>query len=83
MSNLATTYSSLGKYNEALALQLEVLAFNRRVLPEDHPHIGRGTPSAAQRFLSRPLHFDALLCVVGRCRVGQARLRVPGRRLVR
>jgi hypothetical protein len=42
MGNLATTYSSLGKYNEALALHLEVLAFHRRVLPEDHPHIGRG-----------------------------------------
>ncbi len=42
MGNLATTYSSLGKYNEALCLHLEVLEFHRRALPENHPQIGEG-----------------------------------------
>jgi hypothetical protein len=40
MHDLATTYVVLGRHNEALSLQQEVLEFNRRVLPEDHPHIG-------------------------------------------
>jgi hypothetical protein len=41
-NNLATTYSHLGRNEEALALREKVLEFNRRVLPEDHPHIGEG-----------------------------------------
>ena len=42
MSNLASTYSNLGRHNEALAMQERVLEFRRRVLPEDHPSIGEG-----------------------------------------
>ncbi len=42
MSNLASTYSKLGRHNEALAMQERVLEFNRRVLPEDHHLIGEG-----------------------------------------
>ena len=49
MGNLATTYSALGKYNEALALQLEVLEFNRRVLPEDHRQISEGDATLVLR----------------------------------
>ncbi len=40
MSNLAITYGDLGRRADALALQEKVLEFRRRVLPEDHPHIG-------------------------------------------
>ncbi len=40
MSNLAVTYSDLGRYADALVLQEKVLEFRRRVLPEDHPSIG-------------------------------------------
>ncbi len=40
MNNLAATYSDLGRHQDALKLQEEVLAFRRRVLPADHPHIG-------------------------------------------
>jgi hypothetical protein len=42
MRDLAATYVVLGRHDEALELQQEVLEFNRRVLPEDHPHIGEG-----------------------------------------
>ena len=42
MSNLASTYSDLGRHNEALAMRERVLELYRRVLPEDHPSIGEG-----------------------------------------
>ena len=42
MSNLASTYSNLGRHTEALAMKERVLEFRRRVLPEDHPDIGEG-----------------------------------------
>ncbi len=42
MSNLASTYSALGRHTEALAMKERVLEFRRRVLPEDHPDIGEG-----------------------------------------
>ena len=40
MNNLAVTYGALGRYADALALKEKVLEFRRRVLPEDHPHLG-------------------------------------------
>ena len=42
MSNLAETYSELGRHSDALALKERVLEFRRRVLPADHPDIGEG-----------------------------------------
>ena len=42
MSNLASTYSALGRHADALAMQERVLDFQRRVLPADHPDIGEG-----------------------------------------
>jgi len=42
MNNLATTYSELGRHADALAMGERVLEFQRRVLPADHPHIGKG-----------------------------------------
>jgi hypothetical protein len=42
MGHLASTYSNLGRHNEALAMRERVLEFFRRVLPEDHPFIGEG-----------------------------------------
>ena len=42
MSNLASSYSKLGRHEEALAMQERVLEFDRRVLPENHPDIGEG-----------------------------------------
>ena len=40
MSNLAATYSALGRHEDALVLGERVLEFRRRVLPENHPDIG-------------------------------------------
>ena len=40
MSNLASTYSALGRHQDALVLQEKTLEFRRRVLPENHPDIG-------------------------------------------
>jgi hypothetical protein len=40
MFNLSITYSALGKFEDALAIDHQVLEFRRRVLPEDHPDIG-------------------------------------------
>ena len=42
MSNLASTYSALGRHADALALFEQVLEFQRRVLPANHPDIGEG-----------------------------------------
>jgi hypothetical protein len=40
MSNLAATYGLLERHQDALVLQEKALEFFRRVLPENHPHIG-------------------------------------------
>ena len=40
MSNLAATYSALGRHQDALVLQEKTLEFRRRMLPENHPDIG-------------------------------------------
>ena len=40
MSNLAETYSALGRHQDALVLKEKTLEFWRRVLPENHPDIG-------------------------------------------
>jgi hypothetical protein len=40
MSNLAGTYSKLGRHQDALVLQEKTLELQRRVLPENHPDIG-------------------------------------------
>ncbi len=42
MNNLAMTYSALGRHADALALFEQVLEFQRRVLPANHPLIGEG-----------------------------------------
>ena len=44
MTGLANTYHGLMKHDEALALFQQVLAFRRRILPEDHPEIGERRP---------------------------------------
>ena len=40
MNNLATTYSALGRHQDALVMEEKTLEFMRRVLPENHPQIG-------------------------------------------
>ena len=40
MSNLAASYSDLGRLSDALVLNEKTLEFRLRVLPEDHPDIG-------------------------------------------
>ena len=39
MNNLANTYSTLGRHEDALAMQESALEFRRRVLPPRHPDI--------------------------------------------
>ncbi len=59
MNNLATTYTALGRHEDALAMQEKLLEFYRRVLPEDHPGIGEGRMSSDA---SRLLHLCVRLC---------------------
>jgi len=40
MVNLADTYRSLGRHQDALVLREKMLEFLRLVLPENHPEIG-------------------------------------------
>ena len=40
MSNLAVTYSALGRHQDALVMREKTLEFQRRMLPENHPDIG-------------------------------------------
>ena len=42
MNNLAETYKALGRHADAVALFEQVLEFQRRVLPANHPSIGEG-----------------------------------------
>ena len=42
MNNLAHTYSDLRRHADAVALFQQVLEFQRRVLPANHPDIGEG-----------------------------------------
>ncbi len=42
MSNLATTYSALGRHADAIVMMERGLEFDCRVLPADHPEIGEG-----------------------------------------
>ena len=42
MSNLASSFSKLGRHADALAMREKVLKFLRRVLRENHPDIGEG-----------------------------------------
>ncbi len=42
MSNLASTYRDLGRHADTLAMGEQVLEFQRRVLPANHPDIGEG-----------------------------------------
>ncbi len=42
MMNLAGTYRALGRHADALAMGEQVLEFQRRVLPANHPSIGEG-----------------------------------------
>ena len=40
IGNLATMYSALGRHQDALVMKEKTFEFMRRVLPENHPHIG-------------------------------------------
>jgi hypothetical protein len=40
MTHLAVTYTALGRYQDALAIEEKALEFRRRVLPDNHPDIG-------------------------------------------
>ena len=42
MGNLAMTYSELGRHADALATGEQVLEFQHRELPANHPDIGEG-----------------------------------------
>ena len=40
MLNLASAYSGVGRHQDALGMEEKTLEFQRRILPENHPHIG-------------------------------------------
>ena len=40
MGRVASSYSDLGRHQDALVLREKTLEFQRRVLPENHPDIG-------------------------------------------
>jgi hypothetical protein len=42
MDNVAETYGRLGRHAEALVMFERALEFYHRVLPENHPDIGKG-----------------------------------------
>ena len=42
MNNLASSFRDLGRHADALAMGEQVLEFQRRVLPANHPDIGEG-----------------------------------------
>ena len=50
MHNLATSYSDLGRHQEAVEMGEKTLEFRRRVLPENHPDIGEGDAALGNCF---------------------------------
>jgi tetratricopeptide (TPR) repeat protein len=65
MSNLAETYSALGRHADALALQERVLDLRRRFLPEDDPEIGEHDvrSDALLFFAPRRIHCDVVFLI--------------------
>ena len=59
MGNLANTYSDLGRHDEALALQEEVLAAYRAVFPPDHPKVLRVMGNLANTYSDLGRHEEA------------------------
>ena len=57
LNNLAATYSALGRHQDALAMGEKTLEFRRRVLPENHPHIGA---TFVLRLIEVDVEVDAL-----------------------
>ena len=47
MNNLATTYTNLGRHDDALRLNEETLAFLKRILPPYHPDIAMSMSNLA------------------------------------
>ena len=60
MSNLASAYSCLGRYQDALVMGEKALEFKRRVLPENHPDIGSVMTSLADTYVHLGRYQDAL-----------------------
>jgi tetratricopeptide (TPR) repeat protein len=60
MSNLASTYSDLGRHQDALKMKEDTLEFQRRVLPPDHPDIGLSMSNLAATYFDLGRHADAL-----------------------
>jgi tetratricopeptide (TPR) repeat protein len=60
MGNLASTYSALGRHDEALKLQEETLTFNQRVLAENHHDIATSMSNLALTFGALGRHDEAL-----------------------
>jgi len=60
MCNLATTYSHLGRHDDALAMQERALEIRLRVLPPGHPDIGESMNNLATKYSDLGRHDDAL-----------------------
>ena len=60
MSNLANSYSDLGRHKEAIEMREKTLEFRRRVLPENHPEIGE-----SNTFLFFSIVFNFILVFAG------------------
>jgi tetratricopeptide (TPR) repeat protein len=60
MSNLALTYSALGRHQDALKMNEEALAARRDVLPPTHPEIATSMSNLALTYSALGRHQDAL-----------------------
>ena len=61
MSNVAQTYSALGRHENALGMNEQALEFNCRVLPENHPHISESNVTyAGVHVLTIVIDFQSL-----------------------
>ncbi len=70
MHNLASSYSALGRHEEALAIRERVLEFMIRVLPENHTDIGEGRVRSGGACGVLSVRGWGLLTVT--CRLGHA-----------
>ena len=61
LSNLGNLYVEMGRYDEAIIKFKDILTFQLKVLPSNHPHIGRTYNNLAYAYLNKKEHYKTAL----------------------
>ena len=61
LSNLGNLYTEMERYDEAIAAFKDILTFQLKVLPSDHPNVGRTYNNLAYVYLNKKEHYKTAL----------------------